>query len=194
MRAEQAAMLEVWPDVEGRRAVDLACGTGRYVQLLKQGGARHVVGLDLSRGMLSRVADASRVQADMTQLPFASDVFDVAVCALAVGHVDLQVWTHEAGRVLDRSGVLLYSDFHPEADRAGLTRSFRDAADRKWVLPHNRYEIAHHEAALAAAGLGLERLHEIRVGREFTETFPGCERFYREWAGLPLVLVIRAYK
>ena len=187
-------MLDVWPAVKGRQALDLACGTGRYVQLLQQGGVRHVVGLDLSRGMLSRVADASRVQADMMQLPFASDTFDVVVCALAVGHVDLQVWAHEAGRVLDRSGVLLYSDFHPEAARAGLTRSFRDAEDRKWILPHRRHEIAHHEAALAAAGLEPDGVHEIRVGREFTETFPGCERFYREWAGLPLVLVIRAFK
>ncbi len=34
MRAEQKAMLEQWPEVAGRRALDLACGSGRCAKLL----------------------------------------------------------------------------------------------------------------------------------------------------------------
>ena len=42
----------------------------------------------------------------------------------------LHRWMGEIARVLNGGGVLLYSDFHPEAARAGLTRSFKDAHNR----------------------------------------------------------------
>ena len=35
MRAEQAAMLQSLPDVCGARALDLACGSGRYAMILR---------------------------------------------------------------------------------------------------------------------------------------------------------------
>jgi ubiquinone/menaquinone biosynthesis C-methylase UbiE len=194
MRVEQAAMLEAWPEVSQRRAVDLACGTGRYAQLLKQSGAAHVVGVDFCGAMLSHATGMARIQADMTRLPFVSGAFDVAICALAVGHVTLDAWAREVARVLDSCGVLLYSDFHPEAARAGLTRSFRDAQDRKWTLPHHRYELAQHEAALCAARLEPDVIRELRVGRELNDTFEGGKRFCRAWHGLPLVLIVRARK
>ena len=40
MRAEQRSMLEVWPDVEGRRVLDLACGSGRYSHAVTRGECR----------------------------------------------------------------------------------------------------------------------------------------------------------
>ena len=75
MRAEEAAMLREWPEVEGRRALDLACGTGRYARLLADSGAAHVAALDFSAGMLRRAACDARVRANMTQLPFAAQCF-----------------------------------------------------------------------------------------------------------------------
>ncbi len=41
--------------------------------------------------------------------------------------------------MLKVGGVLLYSDFHPEAARAGLTRSFKDALNRSFTVPHCCY-------------------------------------------------------
>ena len=193
MRAEQTAMLAALPRVAGMRALDLACGTGRYTQLLRLGGVASVVGVDFASGMLRRVDGASCVQADMNRLPFMNCVFDLAVSGLAVGHAaTLPKWALGVARVLTARGILLYSDFHPEAARAGLTRSFKDAQDRAWTLPHHRHEIADHLAALAGARLGADLISELRVGDEINESFPGGERFYREWRGLPLVLVIRA--
>src|SRR5512145_1285605 len=87
MRMEQRAMLQAWPEVRDRRAIDLACGTGRYTHLLKQSGASQVIGVDYCSGMLSRASDIARVQADIVQLPFVGGAFDVAICGLAVGHV-----------------------------------------------------------------------------------------------------------
>jgi ubiquinone/menaquinone biosynthesis C-methylase UbiE len=195
MRAEQSAMLALWPEVLGLRALDLACGSGRYVKWLTQAGAAEVTAVDFSWAMLKRVSGCRRVQASMTSLPFAPAVFDVVVSGLAVGHASsIQRWMGEVARVLDRGGVLLYSDFHPAAARAGLPRSFKDERGEQCVVPHNSYEVSVQKAAALEAGLQCEAVTELRVGIEITESFPGSESFYRQWHGLPLVLVVRARK
>jgi hypothetical protein len=117
------------------------------------------------------------------------------VSGLAIGHAsELTQWMGEAARVLRRDGVLLYSDFHPEATRAGLTRSFRDASNRNVTLTHCCHSLPAQREALAAARLTLEAVQEVRVGIELQEEFPDSEAFYRRWHGLPLVLVVRARK
>ena len=195
MRAEQQAMLALWPDVRGASALDLACGTGRYAQLLEERGAALVVAMDLSPGMLDHSRVQRRVRADMMQLPFADASFDVVVSGLAVGHAPhLERWMHEVARVLVPGGVLLYSDFHPEAARAGMTRSFTDAQHRKHTLRHSRHDLPAHEDAGAAAGMRLDVVHEVKVGVDLCEQFEGSALFYSRWAGLPVVLVLRASK
>jgi hypothetical protein len=47
---------------------------------------------------------------------------------------------------------------------------------------------------MGAAGLTVETLTEIRMGIELTEAFPGSERVYREWHGVPILLIVRASK
>jgi len=195
MRAEQQAMLALWPELGGRRALDLACGTGRYAQLLEERGAAFVVATDLSPAMLAHSSVRQRVRADMMQLPFADASFDFVVSGLAVGHApSLDHWMREVARVLAPGGVLLYSDFHPEAARAGMTRSFTDTRSRRHTLLHCNYDLAAHRAAGAAAGLQLDVVHEVRVGEDLREAFEGSQDFYRRWAGLPVVLVLRAVK
>jgi malonyl-CoA O-methyltransferase len=195
MRAEQSAMLEYWPDVEGKCALDLACGSGRYTQLLVRDGAAQVFALDFSAAMLEQVTGAHRVRASMMDLPFAAAAFDIVLSGLALGHApQLQPWMNEAARVLVDDGVLLYSDFHPAAAQVGMVRSFQLDAARTVTLPHVLYEVDEQCHAIEAAGLTVEAVREVRVGHEFQESFPGCDRFYREWDGLPLLLVVRASK
>ena len=195
MRVEERAMLERWPEVADRWALDLACGTGRYTRQLARSGARTVVAIDFCVPMLQRVATTHRVCANMSRLPFAGCAFDVVVSGLALGHAPaLQPWMSEAARVLAPGGTLLYSDFHPEAAHAGLTRSFKDQNDQTCTVPHHCHEVAAQRDAAAQAGLRIESLHEIRVGEELCEPFANCEDFYRRWHGLPIVLVIRACK
>jgi ubiquinone/menaquinone biosynthesis C-methylase UbiE len=193
MRVEQAVMCRHWPDVAGARALDLACGTGRYSRLLAERGAGTVVALDYSPAMLRRVAAATPVRASMMQLPFAPGAFDTVICGLALGHANaLQAWMSEVARVLAPGGTLLYSDFHPDAARAGLTRSFRDEHDRTVTLPHQCFGLSEQRRALAAAQLEIEVVHEVRVGQELRESVPGSDEFYARWHGLALVVVVRA--
>lgn len=195
MRAEQRSMLQVWPNMQGRRVLDLACGSGRYSQLLRQADAAQVVALDFCLPMLEQVANADRVCASMTQLPFRAAVFDAVVCGLAVGHAaDIHQWMSELARVLRPEGNLVYSDFHSEAIRAGMTRSFKDAADVTWTVPHQTYDLSCQQDAMNAAGLTVETVRELRMGMELNEAFPGSEQVYRQWYGVPVVLIVRACK
>jgi malonyl-CoA O-methyltransferase len=193
MRVEQSAMLELWPQTRGLRVLDLACGTGRYARLLEERGAAEVVALDASTAMLRQVAGATRVCGGMMHLPFVGDCFGAVVCGLAVGHADdVDDWMLEVARVLQPGGALLYSDFHPQAHRAGLVRSFKDGQGRTCTVPHRSFEVAAQRHAAAAAGLTITAVRELRVGIELNEVFPGSDEFYTRWHGLPLVLVIRA--
>jgi malonyl-CoA O-methyltransferase len=195
MRVEQRAMLEQWPDIVGRRVLDLACGTGRYAQLLAESLAAHVVALDFSAAMLRQVSAGGRVRASMMHLPFVHGAFGVVISGLALGHsTEIHRWMTEVARVLEPGGTLLYSDFHPDAARAGLTRSFKDERDRTFTLPHHRYDVAAQKQAAAAANLTIVAIREVRVGHELQEAFPGSDEFYARWHGLPLVLVVRARK
>ncbi|HEX3912618.1 MAG TPA: methyltransferase domain-containing protein [Steroidobacteraceae bacterium] len=195
MRAEQAAMLRLWPDVAGLRVLDLACGTGRYSRLLTEAGAAEVIALDFCLPMLMQVPSGTRVCASMLQLPFAADCFDAVISGLALAHaVDIHPWMNEVARVLRTGGTLLYSDFHPDAARAGLTRSFKDRDDQSRSVPHTDYPVAVQLAAAQRAGLKAETVHEVRVGVELHEPFAGSEYFYQRWDGLPIVLVVRARK
>lgn len=193
MRAEQRSMLELWPSMQGRRVLDLACGSGRYSHLLREANAAQVVALDFCLPMLQQVAAAGRVRASMMQLPFRSAAFDAVVSGLAVSHAtDIHQWMSEAARVLRPAGSLVYSDFHSAAIHAGMTRSFKDAADVTWTVPHQIYDFSCQQDAMAAAGLTVETFRELRLGMELTEDFPGSEKVYRQWYGVPIVLVVRA--
>ena len=129
----------------------------------------------------------------MMRQPFAAAAFDVVICGLAIGHTaDLAGWMAETARVLRPGGTLLYSDLHPEAARAGLTRSFTDETRHSYTLPHWRHELDVQRAAAAAAQLEIVTVAEARVGIELTETFAGSEAFYRRWHGLPLVVAVEA--
>ena len=194
MRAEQRAMQEYWPEAAGRRALDLACGTGRYARLLAASKAE-VFAVDFCQQMLRQVSVGARVRASMMSLPFASHTFDVVVCGLGVGHATaIDAWMAEISRVLAPGGVLLYSDFHPAAVRAGQTRSFRDRRGRAFTVPHRCHDIAGQRAAAEAASLAIEVVREIRAGLDLKESFSGSDEFYRRYYGLPVVLVVRARK
>jgi len=188
-------MLESLPPVAGQQVLDLACGSGRYCKLLQAAKAAQVVAVDFCLPMLEQVANASLVRASMMQLPFHPSVFDTVVSGLAVGHAtDIRQWMSEVARVLRPGGTLVYSDFHAEAIRAGMTRSFKDSTNVTRIVPHQVYDLQSQQEAMAAAGLIVEVVEELRMGLELNEEFPGSERAYRQWHGVPVVLIVRARK
>lgn len=185
MEMEQAAMLELLPEVRNQCALDLACGSGRYLNLLRARGAAQVMGLDLSREMLmaAQVHQKKLLQGDLCALPLASASFDLVVCGLAVGHVEnLRIVIAEASRVLKAGGEFLYSDFHPFGALAGWQRTFRDQDGKEYAVRHFTHRHEDHVAACRAAGLEITAVREPKIA------------IAHKWKGFPAVLVIKALK
>jgi len=162
--------------VPGERMMDLATGTGRWLEYALAHGVR-ATGVDLCAEMLAaasvkRGVGGRLTQADVCALPFASDSVDVAVCSFALGYIDrLDLAFREMARVARR---IVTSDLHPDAVRAGWVRSFRNSGAS--------YEIGHHdhlwnriETCARAAGL--------RSSWKLDASFDEPERILFERAG-----------
>lgn len=98
------------------QALDLCCGTGAGMALLRPLCREQVVGLDISRGMLevgrqqTAAAPGSArlefVRGQVARLPFGP-AFDVVTCFGALGHIppgDSRRFVHEVARVLRPGG------------------------------------------------------------------------------------------
>ena len=129
---EERYIMPLLPDLTGKDVLDLACGTGRWLQKLLQRGARSGVGIDYSTAML-RVANRKAAIpgqlacADCLKLPFRPAVFDLAVCSFALSHIqDLRQMARELARVMKPNAIVFVSDLHPEAYARGWKTGFRD--------------------------------------------------------------------
>jgi SAM-dependent methyltransferase len=165
MEAEQAVVAPIIAAARPGRALDVGTGTGRYLPLLADAGARLVVGLDLSFSMLAnRRCGAPRVCGDGCRLPFADASFDLVCSSLMVGDVeDLAPWMQEAARVLAPGGHLVYSDFHPAWAKRRWRRTFTSTDGRQFELAYFAHGIDEHLARIAAAGMAVRAIREPRV-------------------------------
>lgn len=110
---------------EGRRALDLACGTGDVA--LSLAATHDVVGLDLTQAMLAlakvraagSVGHTSWLAGDMTALPFPDASFDVVTTSYGLRNVPaLETAVREIARVLRPGGVLVSLDFNKPRNAA----------------------------------------------------------------------------
>jgi ubiquinone/menaquinone biosynthesis C-methylase UbiE len=119
-------------DLHSKRILDLACGTGRWLETLMRQGAESGVGVDCSIAMLRvgvrKSCLAGRLaRATCENLPFRAAVFDLAICSFALGHLrDLGPTVRELARVTKPQADVFVSDLHPEAYARGWRVGFRD--------------------------------------------------------------------
>ena len=107
--------------LEGREILDVGAGTGAGGQAALAAGARGVVAVDAAIGMLSygAVARPSAAAGDALALPFRGNVFDGALAAFSLNHLDdpVQGFREMARVVRPRSPVLAATyasdDTHP---------------------------------------------------------------------------------
>lgn len=132
LNLEARKLAALLPNLSGKCVLDLACGTGRWLERISAQGADSAIGVDLSAAML-RVAGRKPAimgrlaQADCLNLPFRSAVFDFVVCSFALGHIHaLGAMVSELARVAKPGADVLVSDLHPEAYARGWRTGFRD--------------------------------------------------------------------
>ncbi len=146
---EERHLLPLLADLHYKRILDLACGTGRWLErLMTQGGASGV-GIDCSVAMLRVGAKKGAItgrlaRASCESLPFRAAVFDLAICSFALGHIRaLRPTVRELARVAKPGASVFVSDLHPEAYARGWRVGFRDGSSAVQIemLPREAEEI-----------------------------------------------------
>jgi malonyl-CoA O-methyltransferase len=165
MEAEQRVVAPLVRALAPVRALDVGTGTGRGAAIMVEAGAQFVVGIDLSLPMLTRwPSSRARVCGHAGCLPFADRSFDLVCSSLMAGDLeDLSAWVHEAMRVLEPGGHLVYSDFHPAWVARRWRRTFTAADGRRIELAFFPHAIDDHLAALNRAAMEVRAIREPRV-------------------------------
>lgn len=184
-------------DLHGRRLIDAACGTGRWLAEARARGAQ-AFGADLARAMLLQAqakpgVAGSLAQADLRRLPFRDASADVVICAFSLAYLPALEPAMEAlACLVTRGGSLIVSDVHPEGHRRGWTRSFRRGL-QVYEIEHQPYAADRLLAAGRAAGLDLEELLEPHFGEPERAIFcrAGKEQLFEHAREIPAVLIAR---
>jgi len=202
-------------DVDGRRVLEIGCGSAPCSRWLRRAGAEPVA-LDVSGGMLARAAELNRstglavplLQADAGALPLADASVDL-VCSAFGGLPfvsDAQTVLTEIARVLRPGGRVVASVNHPmrwpmpdspDPDDLQVLSSYfdrtpyveTDGAGRTVYVEHHR-TIGDWVRAVVGAGLVLTDLLE-------PEWTPGRTETWGQWspergALVPGTLIIMA--
>lgn len=129
---EERHLLPLLGDVGDKAALDLACGTGRWLEKLMSRGCKVGVGIDGSMPMLrvagTKIATRGRfAAADWESLPFSRAAFDLAICSFSLGHCgNLGSVVRELARVTKAGADVFVTDLHPGAYARGWRTGFRD--------------------------------------------------------------------
>jgi ubiquinone/menaquinone biosynthesis C-methylase UbiE len=113
------ALEEIVTRRPGLRVLEVGCGTGQWLALLRERSAL-VAGLDGSPGMLERARErlpgADLRHGSAERLPWPDAAFDLVLCNNALHHFpDKPGFVSEAARVLAPGGELLVIGFDPRA-------------------------------------------------------------------------------
>lgn len=195
---EERALERMLPDLRGKVALDLGCGTGRWLKLLRRRGTAQVVGADSSWGMLQVAArkqglQRSLVRASCGQLPLADAAFDFAMCSFAISHiVELGGFAAECARVLRPGATLFVSDLHPDAYASGWRTGFRDRLGAAEIAGVAR-ECDEIVTPFSSAGFDCIGANEFCFGEEEKPIFAsaGKEDFFVVACRMRAMLLLR---
>jgi SAM-dependent methyltransferase len=124
-----------------RRALELGCGTGVFLELAAASGAR-IVGLDLSTDLLRKarerlagVANVALRCGNAEQLPFPDASFDAVYGSSVLHHLDVRAALREVRRVLKPGGRMAFAEPNLLNPQIAVTFSVRPLRRRLGVSP-----------------------------------------------------------
>jgi ubiquinone/menaquinone biosynthesis C-methylase UbiE len=108
---EERISMPLLPRLKGLNVLDLGCGTGRWLNLLKGAGAANLVGVDLSPEMLNRAKaklsdEATLICADYADAPIPKASVDVVFSNFVLSYIDEpKRFLHFVRKVLKPGGL-----------------------------------------------------------------------------------------
>ncbi len=110
----------LFPDLQGRRVLDLGCGYGWHCRYAAEQGAAAVLGIDLSEKMIREARRRNPSPAityrvcGMDAYEYPAEAFDLVISNLALHYVeDLEAVYKRVRRTLKPSGIFLFNIEHP---------------------------------------------------------------------------------
>lgn len=157
---EERVLEPMLPPVVNRHVLDVACGTGRWMNRLATRGAASVFGLDLSSQMLDRALKKASLRgrllrADCRQIPILSGTIELALCSFIAGYLeDLRGLMRELSRLVTPQAEIFVSDVHPICHCRGWKRTFRHG-NQVLEIENTRHSIADIVRTGETSGLRL---------------------------------------
>jgi cytosine/adenosine deaminase-related metal-dependent hydrolase/ubiquinone/menaquinone biosynthesis C-methylase UbiE len=117
---EQRILEPLLPSLAGLDVIDLGCGTGRWLNTLKDKKARSLLGVDFSPEMLrvarSKLDSAANIEcADCENASLQNSSADLILCNFVLSYVEGAAKLLEiAGQALRPGGSLFITDIHPQ--------------------------------------------------------------------------------
>lgn len=204
----------LFPDVTGKRVLDLGCGYGWHCFYAAERGAADILGIDLSERMIAEAKIRNphdRITYRVLGLEdydYPEDAWDTVVSNLALHYVaDLAGVFRKVHRTLKPGGVFLFNIEHP-VFTAGVNQDWVcDETGKPCYWPVDNYYIEgrretnflgcqvekyHHTlqtivTELLRAGFTLNALEEARPSEDMMPCMP-------EEVKRPMMLLIRAVK
>ena len=193
---EERKLKPLLPDLRQKVALDVACGTGRWLERLLGLGASLGVGIDFSPAMLAAarakaVLAGRLVRGDCLSLPFASRSADLLVCSLAVGHLrDLPTFARELARVARPQADLYVTDLHPASYARGWRTGFRHQGEELEIVTIS-LPAGQITATFASEGFEAVELLEAHLGEPERPIFVqrGKEHLFGAASSVPALLI-----
>jgi ubiquinone/menaquinone biosynthesis C-methylase UbiE len=198
---EERYLLPLLPNVAGKRVLDLACGTGRWLEKLSGAGPELAIGVDQSPAMLGVAREKSAIRgrlagADCLKLPFRDVAFDLAICSFALEHIgNLSQLATEWSRVLEQAADLYVTGLHPMACAVGWRTGFRDQQSSMQIetVAHSVGEIV---TVFNGTGFELSQAMECFIGEPERPIFAsaGKLRLFDAARGVPAIMILHFHR
>jgi ubiquinone/menaquinone biosynthesis C-methylase UbiE len=194
---EERCLWPLLPNVAGKRVLDLACGTGRWLERLLASDPVLGIGIDLSPAMLRVAREKTAIKgrlarADCLKLPLRDAAFDLAICSFALEHIGkFRELARECWRVLGEPADLYINELHPAAYDAGWRTGFRDQQGALQIetMSHSSREIV---TVFNRVGFELAHALECFVGEPERPLFAraGKESYFDNARVVPAVMIL----
>lgn len=210
--------LHLFPDLRGKRVLDIGCGSGHSLHWCAQRGAAELWGLDLSTRQIEnarRFLSENGYEPKLYNAPMETECglpagyFDVIYSIYAVGWtVDLPATFRRVASYLSNGGIFLFSWDHPlmhcveaREDHLVLSGSYHEEdvfsyIQRGYPVTVTNRKLSTYINALAEAGMPVERLVEETDGQTLARPAEFSSGYYAPYKAkmLPLSFILKARK
>jgi SAM-dependent methyltransferase len=165
-----------------KRALDLACGTGRIGQWLRAQGVATIDGLDLTPAMLAKARARgvydTLMEGDVRATGLPDARYDLALMVLADEHLDeLGSIYREVARITALGGRFVLVGYHPHFMLNGIPTHFNREGGQPVAIETYVHLLSDHVKAAHRSGWTLRELEEGLVDQAWLAKKPKWAKY-----------------